>query len=145
MRRACARRPREIEFARCCSGTGGRTGVKDVLADDQTIGIVDVRERNVGASGRIFLRRGHRVILGETVQKLNFPNAYNPKNAYNPAGSTFYTFGTGVGQALASSLYLDPNAQARRGIALPPLRSRGEFSLVVVIVRNAWGGEVVGW
>jgi Carboxypeptidase regulatory-like domain len=63
----------------------------------------------------------NRVILGETVQKLNFPNDYNPKNAYNPDGSTFYTFGTGIGQALASSLYLQPSFQARR-IPVPVLR-----------------------
>ena len=63
----------------------------------------------------------NRVILGETVQKLDFPNDYNPKNAYNPDGSTFYTFGDGVGQALASSLYLEPNNQARR-IPIPILR-----------------------
>jgi hypothetical protein len=63
----------------------------------------------------------NRVILGETVQKLDFPNDYNPKNAYNPDGSTFYTFGTGLGQALASSLYLQPNFQARR-IPIPILR-----------------------
>lgn len=69
----------------------------------------------------------NRVILGETVQKLDFPNAYNPKNAYNPDGSTFYTFGTGVGQALASSLYLQPNNQARR-IPIPVLRD--DFSWV---------------
>jgi len=69
----------------------------------------------------------NRIILGETVQKLNFPNDYNPKNAYNPDGTTFYTFGTGVGQALASSLYLNPNFQARR-IPIPILRD--DFSWV---------------
>jgi Carboxypeptidase regulatory-like domain len=64
----------------------------------------------------------NRVILGETVQKLNFPNSYNPTNAYNPApGSTFYTFGTGIGAALASSLYLQPSFSARR-IPIPILR-----------------------
>ncbi len=63
----------------------------------------------------------NRVILGETVQKLSFPNNYNPKNAYNPDGSTFYTFGTGIGAALSSSLYLQPTFQARR-IPIPILR-----------------------
>jgi hypothetical protein len=50
----------------------------------------------------------NRVFLGETVQKLSFPNTYNPD------GSTFFTFSDGTGPALASSLYLNPNAQARR-------------------------------
>ncbi|MGD0547865.1 MAG: TonB-dependent receptor, partial [Terracidiphilus sp.] len=63
----------------------------------------------------------NRIVLGETVQKLGFPNTYNPLNAYNPTGSTFYTFGTGVGAALASSLYLQPSNQARR-IPIPILR-----------------------
>jgi hypothetical protein len=77
----------------------------------------------------------NRVILGETVQKLSFPNAYNPKNAYNPDGSTFYTFGTGLGAALASSLYLQPTFQARR-IPIPILRddfnwTRGSHNLQI--------------
>jgi hypothetical protein len=63
----------------------------------------------------------NRVILGETVQKLAFPDAYNPKNDYNPDGSTYYTFGTGIGAALASSLYLQPSFSARR-IPIPILR-----------------------
>ena len=50
----------------------------------------------------------NRVYLGETVQKFSFPNSYNP------LGSTFYTFGDGADQALASSLYLNPSSQARR-------------------------------
>lgn len=63
----------------------------------------------------------NRVVLGETVQKLAFPNDYNPKNTYNPNGTTFYTFGTGIGAALSSSLYLQPSFQARR-IPIPVLR-----------------------
>ncbi|HUD56939.1 MAG TPA: carboxypeptidase-like regulatory domain-containing protein [Terracidiphilus sp.] len=50
----------------------------------------------------------NRFYLGETVQKLSFPNSYNP------LGSTFYTFGDGADQALSSSLYVNPSAQARR-------------------------------
>ncbi len=69
----------------------------------------------------------NRVILGETVQKWSFPNSYNPTNAYNPQGSTFYTFGTGIGQALASSLYLQPSNQARR-VPIPVLRD--DFSWI---------------
>ena len=75
----------------------------------------------IGHNWVIGNNKTNRVILGETVQKLAFPNAYNPTNAYNPNGSTFYTFGTGIGQALASSLYLQPNFQARR-IPIPILR-----------------------
>jgi hypothetical protein len=46
--------------------------------------------------------------IGETVEKYAFPITYNPD------GSTFFTFGDGTGTALASSFYLQPNAQARR-------------------------------
>lgn len=56
----------------------------------------------------------NRAILGETVEKFSFPNNYNP------SGSTFFTFGDGTGPALVSSLYLNPNAQARR-IPVPVL------------------------
>ena len=52
--------------------------------------------------------RTNRAFLGEVVQKLSFPNTYNPD------GSTFFTFSDGTGPALASSMYLNPNAQARR-------------------------------
>jgi carboxypeptidase family protein len=81
----------------------------------------------IGHDWVIGSNKTNRIVLGETVQKLNFPNDYNPKNAYNPDGSTFYTFGTGIGQALASSLYLQPNFQARR-IPIPVLRD--DFSWV---------------
>lgn len=75
----------------------------------------------IGHDWVIGSNKTNRIILGDTVQKLSFPNNYNPKNAYNPDGSTFYTFGTGVGAALASGLYLNPNSQARR-IPIPVLR-----------------------
>jgi hypothetical protein len=75
----------------------------------------------IGHDWVIGANKTNRIVLGETVQKLAFPNDYNPKNAYNPDGSTFYTFGTGLGQALASSLYLQPSFTARR-IPIPILR-----------------------
>jgi hypothetical protein len=75
----------------------------------------------IGHDWEIGSNKTNRIILGETVQKLDFPNSYNPKNAYNPDGTTFYTFGTGIGAALASSLYLQPNFQARR-VPIPVLR-----------------------
>lgn len=81
----------------------------------------------IGHTWIIGANKTNRVILGETVQKLAFPNSYNPTNAYNPDGSMFYTFGTGIGQALASSLYLQPNYQARR-IPIPVLRD--DFSWI---------------
>jgi hypothetical protein len=62
----------------------------------------------VGHTWVIGGNKTNRVVLGETVQKLSFPNTYNPD------GSTFFTFGDGADQALSSSLYLNPNAQARR-------------------------------
>ena len=61
----------------------------------------------------------NRAILGETVQKLSFPNNFNPD------GTTFFTFSDGIGTALASSEYLNPNAQARR---IPIEVVRDDFS-----------------
>jgi len=46
--------------------------------------------------------------FGETVQKVSFPDSYNPD------GSTWFTFDDGTGPAIASSLYLQPAASARR-------------------------------
>jgi Carboxypeptidase regulatory-like domain len=62
----------------------------------------------IGHNWVIGANKTNRVFLGETVQKYNFPNSYNP------SGSTFLTFSDGTGPALASSLYLNPNAQSRR-------------------------------
>ena len=62
----------------------------------------------IGHTWVIGANKTNRVFLGETVQKYSFPNDYNPD------GSTFFTFDDGTGPALASSLYLNPNAQARR-------------------------------
>jgi len=62
----------------------------------------------IGHNWVIGANKTNRVFLGETVQKLSFPNAFNPD------GSTFFTFGDGADQALASSLYLNPSSQARR-------------------------------
>jgi hypothetical protein len=46
--------------------------------------------------------------IGETVQKLSFPDEYNP------GGSTFLIFDDGTGPALTSAEYLQPGASARR-------------------------------
>ena len=62
----------------------------------------------IGHNWVIGANKTNRVYFGETVQKYSFPNSYNPD------GSTFLTFSDGTGPALASSLYLNPNAQARR-------------------------------
>lgn len=62
----------------------------------------------IGHNWVIGANKTNRVFLGEVVQKFSFPNTYNPD------GSTFFTFSDGTGPALASSLYLNPNAQARR-------------------------------
>jgi hypothetical protein len=62
----------------------------------------------IGHNWVIGTNKTNRVYAGQTVQKYSFPNSYNPD------GSTFLTFGDGTGPSLASSLYLDPNAQARR-------------------------------
>jgi len=68
----------------------------------------------VGHTWLIGNTKTNRITAGQTVQKLAFPNTYNPD------GSTFFTFSDGTGPALASSLYLNPNAQARR-IPVPVL------------------------
>jgi hypothetical protein len=68
----------------------------------------------VGHTWVIGANKTNRFTLGETVQKLSFPNTYNPD------GSTFFTFDDGTGPALASSLYLNPNSQARR-VPIPVL------------------------
>ena len=62
----------------------------------------------LGHNWVIGTNKTNRFYLGETVQKLSFPNTFNPD------GSTFLTFGDGTGPALASSLYLQPSSQARR-------------------------------
>jgi Carboxypeptidase regulatory-like domain len=62
----------------------------------------------IGHNWVIGANKTNRVYLGETVQKYSFPNSFNP------SGSTFLTFSDGTGPALASSLYLNPNAQSRR-------------------------------
>lgn len=62
----------------------------------------------IGHNWVIGSNKTNRVFAGETVQKYSFPNTYNPE------GSTFLTFSDGTGPALASSLYLNPNAQSRR-------------------------------
>ena len=62
----------------------------------------------IGHTWTIGSNMTNRALLGQTVQKFSFPNTFNPD------GSTFFTFGNGTGPALASSLYLNPNAQARR-------------------------------
>jgi len=62
----------------------------------------------IGHTWVIGTNKTNQVFLGETVQKFDFPNDYNPD------GSTFFTFGDGTQAALASSLYLNPNSQARR-------------------------------
>lgn len=92
----------------------------------------------VGHNWVIGSNKTNRVVIGETVQKLDFPDAYNPLNAYNPDGSTFYTFGTGLGQALASSLYLQPSFQGRR-VPIPVLRD--DFSWIKGSHSMQFGGN----
>lgn len=62
----------------------------------------------VGHTWIIGTNKTNRAIFGEVVQKFSI------LNAFNPTGTTFFTFGDGADQALASSLYLNPNSQARR-------------------------------
>lgn len=63
----------------------------------------------VGHTWVIGSNKTNQAFLGETVQKLSFPNTFNPD------GSTFFTFGDGADSApVPSSLYLNPSASARR-------------------------------
>jgi len=81
----------------------------EFAGDPQTDPLVDRSYAfAIGHNWVIGDNKTNRVFLGETVQKLSFPNTYNPD------GSSFFTFSDGTGPALASSLYLNPNAQARR-------------------------------
>jgi len=75
--------------------------------------------------------RTNRIILGETVQKVAFPNNYNPD------GSTFFTFGDGTGPALASSEYLQPGSTARR-VPVPMIGD--DFSWTKGSHTFQWGG-----
>ena len=68
----------------------------------------------VGHTWVIGNNKTNRLILGDTVQKYAFPNAFNPM------GDVFYEFSDGTGPAMASNLYLNPNSQARR-IPIPVL------------------------
>jgi hypothetical protein len=73
----------------------------------------------IGHTWVIGANKTNQVSLGETVQKYAFPNTFNPD------GSSFFTFSDGTGPALSSSLYLNPNSQARR---VPIEMVRDDFS-----------------
>jgi hypothetical protein len=73
----------------------------------------------------------NQVYLGETVQKLSFPDNYNPQ------GSTAFTFSDGADQSLTSNLYLWPDSQARR-VPIPVLGD--DFSWVKGRHTLQWGG-----
>ena len=75
--------------------------------------------------------RTNRIVLGETVQKLSFPDDYNPD------GTTFLTFGDGTGPSLTSSEYLQPDTQARR-VPIPMIGD--DFSWTKGSHTFQWGG-----
>jgi hypothetical protein len=62
----------------------------------------------IGHSWVIGANKTNQFYIGETVQKYDFPNTFNP------SGSTFLTLGDGTQASLASSLYLNPSSQSRR-------------------------------
>ena len=62
----------------------------------------------VGHDWTIGSNKANQFFLGETLENYSYPNAYNPD------GANFLTFGDGTQASLASSLYLNPNAQGRR-------------------------------
>jgi carboxypeptidase family protein len=86
----------------------------------------------VGHTWVIGSNKTNRVFLGETVQKLSFPNDFNPD------GSTFLTFGDGADSvAVPSSEYLNPNSQARR-VPIPMVGD--DFSWTKGSHTVQWGG-----
>jgi hypothetical protein len=62
----------------------------------------------IGHNWVIGTNKTNQFFIGETVQKLSFPITYNPD------GSTYFTFGDGADESIASSFYLQPNSQSRR-------------------------------
>jgi hypothetical protein len=62
----------------------------------------------IGHTWVIGANKTNQFFLGETVEKYAYPNDYNP------AGSTYFTFGDGADNAIASGFYLQPSSQARR-------------------------------
>jgi hypothetical protein len=68
----------------------------------------------IGHTWTIGSNKTNQLILGETVQKLNYPNSFNPD------GTSWLAFGDGTGPSLTSTLYLNPNVQSRR-IPIPVL------------------------
>jgi len=86
----------------------------------------------IGHTWVIGSNKTNQIFLGETVQKLSFPNTFNPD------GTTFFTFGDGADSApVPSSLYLNPSAQARR-IPVPMLGD--DFSWTKGGHTFQWGG-----
>jgi hypothetical protein len=65
----------------------------------------------VGHTWAIGANKSNQAFAGETVEKYSFPNDFNPDK------STFFTFSDGAdsdGEGVSSSLYQNPDAQARR-------------------------------
>ena len=73
----------------------------------------------------------NRVFLGETVQKVSFPDNFNPQ------GSTAFTFSDGADKSMTSDLYTWPSSQGRR-IPVPVLGD--DFSLIQGSHTWQWGG-----
>ena len=100
--------------------------------DPQTAPILDKSYSFVvGHTWAIGSTKTNQVYLGETVQKLSFPDNYNPQ------GTTAFTFGDGADQSLTSNLYLWPNSQARR-VPIPVLGD--DFSWIKGRHTLQWGG-----
>jgi len=74
----------------------------------------------IGHNWVISQNRVNRLFLGENVQKVAFPIAYNP------TGSTAFTLADGADQGLASNPYIWPGANARR---IPIEQIGDDFSL----------------
>jgi hypothetical protein len=108
----------------------------EFAGDPSTNPLVD-RSYNfvVGHNWVIGGNKTNRLYLGDVVQKLSFPNQFNPD------GSTYFTFGDGADEALSSGLYLNPSAQARR----VPIEMIGDdFSWTKANHTWQWGGTFKG-
>lgn len=85
----------------------------------------------IGHTWAIGTTKTNQVFLGETVQKVGFPDQYNPQ------GSTAFTFGDGADTSLTSNLYLWPSSQARR-VPIPVIGD--DFSWIKGRHTMQWGG-----
>jgi len=101
---------RQKVFAKFSIARENATYLQNEFAGDPPTDLIVDRTYSfvLGHNWTIGSTKVNQLFLGETVQKLAYPNDFNPD------GSTWLAFADGTGPALASTLYLNPNTQARR-------------------------------